>query len=279
MSAPVRVHDLTPRGSGAARISVVSELCPAAEAIPDGNSPFLPDAVAPRGEWRVPTADEFSSLLGASGVYGESDVLVVTLPRLARALGDYLPSKGDLSSIRTAVRDVMFVRVLEEYIDDLIPFCVRPDDLVCQGAWVNAGGMRLVTFNMELVPPRRIGLHVDNWDNLPLSERARGRRRLCVNIGARPRYLVFLQMPVSALVAAGKFPRSVPENLSPAILVRAHLGKNLKQLAVRIRIDPGEAYIMNADDVIHDGASDAADVPDVALHFLGHFGAEDSARH
>ena len=39
--------------------------------------------------------------------------------------------------------------------------------------------------------------------------------------------------------------------------------KHLKQLTVRLRIDPGEAYIMNADDVIHDGASDVPDVPDV----------------
>ena len=209
----------------------------------------------------------------STNICDASDVLIVALPRLARVLGDALPCGGDLPTIQAAVRDVTFVRMLEACVDDLIPFCVRPDGLVCQGTWVNPGGSRLVTHNMDLDPPRRIGLHVDNWDDLPLGERACGRRRLCVNIGHRPRYLVFLEVPVSMLVAAGRFPLEVPEDLSPAILVRAHLGKNLKQPAVRVRIDPGEAYIMNADDVIHDGASDAGDVPDVALHFLGHFGA------
>jgi hypothetical protein len=51
-----------------------------------------------------------------------------------------------------------------------------------------------------------------------------------------------------------------------------YLSRNLRQLAARVRIDPGEAYIMNAEDIIHDGASSEFDTPDLALHFLGHFG-------
>jgi hypothetical protein len=274
---PARIRDLTPQRNVAARLSMVSELCRAHEALPDGRSPFLPDAVAPHGEWRGPTADEITRLSASTDICGASDILIVALPRLARVLGNSLPRGGDILAIQSAVRDVTFVRRLEGCVDDLIPFCVRPDGIVCQGTWVNPGGSRLVTHNMDLDPPRRIGLHVDNWDDLPLGERARGRRRLCVNLGRSPRYLVFLEMPVSMLVAAGRFPLEVPEDLSPAILVRVHLGKNLQQPAARVRINPGEAYIMNADDVIHDGASDVGDVPDVALHFLGHFGPDDNA--
>ena len=140
---------------------------------------------------------------------------------------------------------------------------------------MNPGGSRLVTQNMELDPPRRIGLHVDDWDGLAPIERAGGRRRLCVNIGIRrPRYLVFLEDPVSMLVAAGRFSAGCSGGTCPrpSSFLGAHLGQHLKQLAVRVRIDPGEAYIVNADDVIHDGALDPeGDVPDVALHFLGHF--------
>lgn len=268
----VRVHDLTPRNSAQRRLSVVSELCPAQESIPDGNSDFLPDAIAPRGEWREPTTAELSRLMGISGVYGESDLLVIPLPRLAHVLRDQLGSLQDLELTQKAVSDVAFLRALDTCIDDLIPFCVRPDNLLCQGASVNMGGTRLVTHNTVLAPPRRIGLHVDNWDDLPLLERARGRRRLCVNIGIQPRYLLFLQTPISVLAAEGKLPSEIPNDVSPAKLVRAHLGRNLKQLAARVQIDPGEAYIVNADDVIHDGASDAHEALDVALHFLGYFG-------
>jgi hypothetical protein len=266
----VRVHALASRIDD--RLSVVSELCPAEQAVPDGYAPFLPDAVAPRGEWRVPSPDELSSLTGVTGAHGDSDVLVVSVPRLASVLADHLGRREDFAFLHKAVRDVKFVRAIDSCIDDLIPYCVSPDGLECQGAWVSPGGMRLVTHNMNLAPPRRIGLHVDNWDDLPPPDRARGRRRLCVNLGLKPRYLLFLPTPLSALVASGKFPRDIPESVSPAILVRAYLGKNLKQLAARVRIDPGEAYVMNADDVIHDGASDAPGAPDIALHFLGHFG-------
>jgi hypothetical protein len=268
----VRVHDLSGRSGAERRLSVVSAVCPARDAIPDGHSPFLPDAVAPRGEWRAPTVDELSCLLGSAACAAEPDLCVIPLPRIAGVLADHLDGLASVASIQQAVSDVTFLRSLDRCIDDLIPFCRRADDLVCQGAWVNCGGMRLVTHNMELTPPRRIGLHVDNWDRRPLIERARGRRRLCLNIGTRPRYLIFLQTPVSELVAARKLPREIDDDISPAMLVRAYLGRTPAQLVARLRIDPGEAYIVNADDVIHDGASDITGVPDVALHFLGHFG-------
>jgi hypothetical protein len=271
------VHDLTPRGCADARLSVVSALSRAEPAISDGFAPFLPDAVAPNGEWRDATADELADLVGDPGIHDDDDIFVVATPGVVRGLADRLFCRGYSSALPMAVRNVAFLKALDQCIDDLIPFCGRPDGLVCQGAWVNPGGMRMVTHNMALARPRRIGFHVDNWDDLPLSERTRGRRRLCVNLGQRPRYLLFLRMPLSALVAARILPNKVPGEASPATLVRAYLGQNLQQLAVRLQIDPGEAYIVNADDVIHDGASDEPGVPDVALHFLGYFGPPDNA--
>lgn len=271
-----RVHDLTPSGCAADRLSVVSELCPAAEAIADGFSPFLSDAVAMRGDWRAPTADERSSLLGSPGVYDDADLLIVPLPGIAQVLRSHLGNLEDYAFLKKAVSDVRFVRVLEGCVDELVPYCLRADGIACQGAWVNPGGMRLVTHNMKLVPPLRIGFHVDNLDDLPLVERARARRRLCLNLGLKPRSFLFLRTPLSALEAGQKLPVDAPRDISPATLVRAYLGRNLKQLAVRVRIDPGEAYIVNAEDVIHDGASDQGELPDVGLHYLGHFGAGES---
>jgi hypothetical protein len=264
MERSVRVHDLTPKCCAERRLSVVSELCPASEAISDGNTGFLPDAVAPRGEWRTPTCDELSRLIGSPGVHEYPEVLIAPMPRLSRVLAAHLASrrKADLTFLPEAVR---------ESIDDIASFCDRLDGLICQGAWVGPGGLRLVTHNPDPVAPLRIGLHIDNWDELPLLERSRARRRLCINIGSGPRYLVFLPTPISALVAAGKLSGELPENMAAPAVIRAYLNRNLNQPAVRVRIDPGEAYVVNADDVIHDGASGSPDVPDAALHFLGHF--------
>lgn len=273
----IRVQDLNPQHSKGQRLSVVSNLCPAAEAIPDGFAAFLPDAVAPRGEWRAPTPGELSSLLSDSKPDGDTDIQVVALPGLANVLGHHLGCREDLVLLQKAVRDVKFVKALENCIDELIPFCTRPEGLAFQGACVSPGGMRMITRNMDLVPPLRIGFHVDNWDDLPLPARAGSRRRLCVNLGLGPRYLLFLRTPLSSLVAAGKLPAKIPQNVSPACLIRAYLRSHLEQFAVRICIDPGEAYVVNAEDVIHDGASDPGGMPDVALHFLGYFGPDDSS--
>jgi hypothetical protein len=131
--------------------------------------------------------------------------------------------------------------------------------------------LRLVTHNTDPVAPLRIGLHIDDWDKLPPSRRSRGRRRLCANLGMRPRYLVFLQSTVSRLAASGELPDEIPEDAHLPAMVRGYLGCHLNQLAARVRIDPGEAYVVNADDVIHDGASDSCEAPDVALHFQGYF--------
>jgi hypothetical protein len=38
---------------------------------------------------------------------------------------------------------------------------------------------------------------------------------------------------------------------------------------VRIRLDPGEAYLCNAQDTIHDGSTNDRGVPDVALLMSG----------
>lgn len=266
----VRLCDLTPKRDAAGRLLVVSNLCNAAEAIDDGNSPFLSDAVAPRGEWRLPSSDELRQLVAASPTEGpeQNELLVVLLPRLARLLDEHVEAraKADFSFVPQAVRDS---------IDDIVPFCGRLDGLVCQGAWAGPGGLRLVTHDPDPVAPRRIGLHIDNWDALPLPERARGRRRLCANLGLRPRYLVFLQRPISALAQAGELPAELPATLTAPALARAYLGRRLDQLAARVRIDPGEAYIVNADDVFHDGASDRPGAPDLSLHFLGYFRAPD----
>jgi hypothetical protein len=275
-TARARVHDYTPRGDVAARLAVVSRLHRADSLAPDGHHAFLPDAIVPGDEWRCPTATERAALSGRAGHFEDADVAVVDLSAFAREpRAHLLASAHDVDRTRAAVRAPAFLGAIAGAIDELVPFCASPERIVFQGPWVSAGGMRTVTLNLDVKPPCRVGLHVDNWDDLPLPERARGRRRLCVNLGTRPRFLVFLPVPLSALATQGEVVEATSDRVSPAILVRSYLGAHLEQLAVRLQIDPGEAYVFNADDVVHDGSTATSDAPDVALHFLGHFGPPD----
>jgi len=274
-----RVHDFTPENRCNERLSVVSELRLAREAITDGHANFVQDAVAPSGPWRAPTSYELIGLLGHPGCYAENDVFVVSLHDLAHSLSTHFESRTDLSLARNASCKATFFHAIEGCGKHLEPFCIQGGDVESQGAAVNAGGMSLITQDMDVTPPQRIGLHVDDWDHLAVSERSHSRRRLCVNLGLMSRYLVFLPKPLSALAAEGKFPSEISHDESPARVVRRYLSRNLRQLAVRVRIDPGEAYIFNAEDVIHDGSSDLSDVPDIALHFLGPFEPPAGIRH
>src|SRR5262245_1107865 len=99
VEALARVHDLTADGDAAGRLSVVSELCPAHESISDGYAPFLPDAVAMRGEWRTPTADELADLIGTPNRYHDADVVIVRVPRLAQALRNHLEKPDDYAYV------------------------------------------------------------------------------------------------------------------------------------------------------------------------------------
>jgi hypothetical protein len=243
---------------------MVSALGPAGHARDGGAYRFLDDAVGPSGDWRSPTADERQSLVGDQRFYRDCDLLVVAFDRLSGVLDANveLRRRGILDFVPAAV---------SACIDGLSPYCATMDGLVCQGAWIGPGGLSLVTHDTDPASPRRIGLHVDDWDQRAPGARVGGRRRVGVNLGLAPRYLVFLRDPLSGLVAKGRLPAYAAEGLSAPNLVRAYLVKNLDAPAFRVRIDPGEAYIVNAEDVIHDGASHAHDTLDISLHFLGHF--------
>ncbi len=257
------------------KFTVTSQLGLAADIVNDGHSHFVDNAIAPLRNWRSARPEELRYLRGDANDHALSRIVIITLSRIADTLAKFLGDRRDLVEVQRKVRDVRFYHVLEDCVDDLAPYCMDPKEIICQGACANAGGLHLVTHDMHMRPMKRIGLHVDDWDRRIACERGYGRRRLCLNLGLSSRHLIFLLCPFSYLVALGKI-KIDTENRTPASYVRGYLSSNRSQLAVRLRLDPGEAYIMNADDVIHDAASDIATTPDIALHFLGYFGAAGS---
>ena len=46
---------------------------------------------------------------------------------------------------------------------------------------------------------------------------------------------------------------------------------------VRLQIDPGEAYIMPADNLLHDASTERTRFPDITLTFLGYFAPSDAS--
>src|SRR5262249_50026663 len=70
----------------------------------------------------------------------------------------------------------------------------------CLGRSRRPSGLRTSTFDAGT--SRRLGLHLDSWDRMPLLRRHTARVRVCVNLGRRARSLLFLPYDIRSVVDA-----------------------------------------------------------------------------
>jgi hypothetical protein len=152
-------------------------------------------------------------------------------------------------------------------------------DQILGGIRVNMPNLRTVTVSPH--SGKFVGLHVDNWSQLPLPQRHLGPARICVNLGGESRYFLFVNLPVVQILAAectapnranrttsaiahGARPIFEP-GLSCTAVGRALMRASPRYPVIRLRIDPGEAYIAPTENLIHDGSSVQTRTADLAL--------------
>ncbi|RSN62025.1 hypothetical protein [Actinomadura sp. WAC 06369] len=129
-------------------------------------------------------------------------------------------------------------------------------------AVVHAPGRLSTAFNFD----ERVymGLHLDDQQGYPLDERDRSFLLASVNIGFRERYLHFVNLRVPGLIAmvenAG---RPVPE--TARALKDAFFDACPDYPVIRVKLRPGQAYLLNTQGVLHDGATNQRGMPDVSL--------------
>jgi hypothetical protein len=120
-------------------------------------------------------------------------------------------------------------------------------------------GLRTVT--RDPVSGRFVGLHVDTFHDGYDDGRTAVGNRVSVNIGMRPRFFFFVPLTFRSLHArAGGRPG---RNDTAAEFLRA----NPWQPVVRLRIDPGDAYIAPTESIVHDAGSLPGTTDD--LHVTG----------
>ncbi|MEU9189888.1 hypothetical protein AB0D14_36215 [Streptomyces sp. NPDC048484] len=116
---------------------------------------------------------------------------------------------------------------------------------------------------------RRIGLHVDNFDRLPYRRRHQGRRRLCLNLGPGPRYLLIgdhdVQQICRIVHAGAELDRHYPHTDD----IRRYVSQGQLLRCLRIRLEPGDGYIVPTELLPHDGSTAGIDQPSVAAFWLG----------
>lgn len=127
------------------------------------------------------------------------------------------------------------------------------------------------------VNQQRVGVHIDSWDGLPLQQRQQVRNRISWNIGREPRYL--LLCPVHAddvyrlTLSEPQGPQMLPEAFKAWVKFQATRPVGVRQTTpvFRIRIDPGEAYLVSTDYWAHDAITVGKTELDITVPFLGYF--------
>jgi hypothetical protein len=117
------------------------------------------------------------------------------------------------------------------------------------------------------------GMHLDSWDGLSLRWRHRSRNRLCINLGRERRYSLFINLPLMNMFRALglRDPEDLYADWRGLVLGQRFMSARPECPVVRMRIEPGEAYLLPTDNLIHDASTEGTQSPDVTLTFLGHF--------
>ncbi len=149
------------------------------------------------------------------------------------------------------------------------------------GLHIQPAGLSTITvsFDHSFSPQRRcrVGLHIDNWDRLPLLQKHQSRNRICINLGREDRVFLWINLPLPALVRSLELfgCNELIEQENWIALSKAFMRFYPNYPVVRLRIAPGEAYIESTDNLIHDASSLGKLFPDITWTALGHFGWTD----
>ncbi|MGW4384143.1 hypothetical protein [Kitasatospora sp. NPDC004531] len=209
---------------------------------------YEPGAVLPADRWE-PLTPAAARLLAA-----EPDMPANLLTQLVR-----LPGSFDLEkALATPVGHTLLPAISDGPVQFL-------------GTVTSPPGRATTTRNHHT--GRLLGIHLDNWDRLPYWRRDRSRRRLCVNLGPGPRYLI-LGHHDAQLITRTVHPDDHATRCPHTDDLRRYIAEGRESACIRVRLDPGEAYLAPTELLPHDGSTAGLDRPSSAAFWLGEFPAD-----
>lgn len=234
------------------------------------STPYSTSAVIPAEPWREPTPAEWAILWRQEPPQDWSACVgLVRVPDEILAPFDQI---GIGSVISAQDRDALIAHPdcpqaltgVVAYLTTLSRSDHRPRTL---GLAFKPPGLHTVTFDESA--QCYIGLHLDNWDRLPLSQRDQSRNRICINLGCEDRFLLFVNL---TLMDISRFLADSNARIGTTALGQAFMIRYASYPVVKVRIAPREAYIAPTENMIHDGCTLNKQYPDLHLTFLGDFG-------
>lgn len=244
---------------------------------------YAEGAFIPRRPWRQPSADELALLdfrcsSTDLGWRPSADVAIVRLPEeLILSFTEMLEQHGiretadraTYQSIANHPRWSANLAALRPYLTSL---CREPlYQLYFRIAEPDRFTLTKDEFGAD--EPKFAGLHVDNWDCLPLRHRNRSRNRMCINLSREPRYSLFFNLALMDMFRGIglRDPEDIYTDFRGLRMGPRFMRSWPDYPVVRLRIDPGEAYILPTDNLLHDASTEGNSCMDLTLTYLGVF--------
>jgi hypothetical protein len=228
---------------------------------------YNPGAFLPRAPWRKPTDWESKRLWQDSGVTDVDFVGVASIPNELLAALRNLVRDTDTNALRQLeprrIRE--FIGPLINYLCDRFAYKSEPFN---HGVHVHLPGRETVTLNTA--NGKYLGLHLDSWDRYPVEARARSLNRICINIGAQPRHLLFLNLSLMNVARLAQESHETADRAYDSV-GPAFMSRFPGYPIVKVRIAPGEAYIAPTDNIIHDASTVGSESPSITLTLRGWF--------
>ena len=219
-------------------------------------TPYCNDAIVPRLPWRTLTSME-QKILFSNKVDNLSN-LYVTLLSIPQNILCHLNELGNVKH-HTALKYVLEkesvgkgISLIQEYIET---FRLQHADLNKYRIGSNAPNQMTVTAGNR---DCRVGLHIDNQHGSSL-------HRILINLGSQPRYFLFINLSIQQLY---RLVCETDSNLVSETWGSSRIGRAFMQLfpnypVVKLKVNPGEAYIAPTEHITHDGCTEGTNSLDV----------------
>ncbi|MDI9885811.1 hypothetical protein QMZ92_15835 [Streptomyces sp. HNM0645] len=228
-----------------------------------------PTAVVPRDDWRhlTPPEREMLDPAPATPLNRMLTVLDLDADSLKACRDELLPmlaaARDGNADEQAAQRGAVLGRVRERVLDAVgRRVGARSTRQGASDSVVHRHGLVSTAYNYE--QRTFMGLHLDNHEDFPLTERHRSLLLTVANLGFTDRYVHFVNLRTTDLMlmlaAAG---HTVPK--TGHALKNAFFAAFPAHPVLRVRLSPGQAYLVNTQDVLHDGATNTEGLPDVSF--------------
>lgn len=224
--------------------------------VPAHSSDYEHRAFVARETWRKLSILDAANLGVKKGVDGAyNSIAIFTLPDyvmalLSEAIKIQQNASDGMNEILTSVDDAIAIWLERRSLWKIIPGGFK-------GHGFKIDHATKLSATREAKTGSFVGLHIDSWDRLPLSERHQSQNRLCINLGEGERTLQFIPMQacqirknILTLVSA------IGEHLLTLTVkdfVSAYLGHFSETPVLRVKLKPGQGYIAPTENIIHDG--------------------------